>query len=429
MADFAHRDKVQLRARVLNDHAVEVCFSLIDVHSGWYQIVPERQVVAVDFDGAPSSTVPGKTRLNLVLDETYIRHTIATTTRWDFEGKGGQSTMDLFLPAKMLRSNHPLINYGATLRRDWIVFHFWVKDPDHYYLSDRDQERRFANHLIDDETSGVLVDLFAHWHGTTLNLQAAQLSLAELKAAVHRFVLAQMPPRFHLDQDYIIVLPDDADLQPLTIMSRVADAQAPVAYVRLQRAPTAPAHYYGSASIKLYNTGQALNSAIQDLANLTLKALEYHLDSPLLLRQALTADLNQQLAKYDLNLETNVYIVDLPTVLQALFLKPGARTVNLILRGHYAYLQNEAQVRITNTTTQIWPFNLNQVHLPPLILQLTQPAALQSAIQAHLNTHLYDRFGLTTAEVKVFYPIDATHQLGPTALAFLRQLVAANPPA
>ena len=425
LGEFENKDKIDVSAKVIGPTTVELRFSVINVNVGGYMPEPKTMNVPVRFKDTVDPSHNG-TKLNLNIDENYIIETIKKTRTEDFQGKTGLKIMDIFKPSLVLKENQDKIGYDALIENNKIKFIFSPLDKDKYWLAAEDQKRYFENNLI--PTGQGITNIFEHFGPSEFNLKGRKLTINDIKTAFSKFVLKNMLEKYVLDVDYEIVWPSDEQLQSLTTMSSIYDQDKPFQFIKLQVKENRPnPEYYGIKQIQVFNAGDLSKPQIDDLSQLRLKDLIYKFNNPFELKEAIIKDLNEQLDAYDLELDLNVYIVDFDQVVQSLFITTGTRSVNLILKSDYEYLQNYATVRVTNTTNQAINFDLSQIVIPPLEFQLTKQEEISKQILDHLNLHLYNKFGLSTQEIDVFYQ-DGNDKLALDSFAFLRSLVAKNPP-
>ena len=425
LGEFENKDKIDVSAKVIGPTTVELRFSVINVNVGGYLPEPKIMNVPVRFKDTVDPVHNG-TKLKLNIDENYIIETIKKTRTEDFQGQTGLKIMDIFKPSLVLKENQDKIGYDALIENNKIKFIFSPLEQDKYWLAAEDQERYFENNLI--PTGQGITNIFEHFGPSEFNLKGRRLTINDIKTAFSKFVLKNMLEKYVLDVDYEIVWPSDEQLQSLTTMSSIYDQDKPFQFIKLQVKENRPnPEYYGIKQIQVFNAGDLSKPQIDDLSQLRLKDLIYKFNNPFELKEAIIKDLNEQLDAYDLELDLNVYIVDFDQVVQSLFITTGTRSVNLILKSDYEYLQNYATVRVTNTTNQAINFDLSQIVIPPLEFQLTKQQEISKQILDHLNLHLYNKFGLSTQEIDVFYQ-DGNDKLALDSFAFLRSLVAKNPP-
>lgn len=423
LGEFDHKDKVNFEATVLNKNTIQVSFSLGIVAFGKFKIDPPNLKVNVKFKDTIDDC--DKTKLELDIDNNYIESTIKTINEMDFNGETGLKITDIFEPEKVFRKNADKITFNANLinNKTKIEFNFFPKEPDKYCLDPIDQSRVFDNNLLD---ASKYLDMFFSFKEKEFNLKGFKLTIDEIKSAITKFAISKVPGKFVFGQDWTIKFPSDQELEKLTNMSSETDVQAPFVWVKLHRLETAQPNYQGEKLLQVWNKGN-LDKNITDLSQLKLKSLTYKLNYASELESSIIKDVNAQLAEFNLELGLSVEIKDLSSIAESFFIKKGTKTLNLKIEPIYNYLNNFATISVTNTTEQANHFDLSKIYFPDLNIQLTSKESINKAIQEHLKTYLWSKYGFTKEEINVYHLIDS-NKIDLDDHNFLRSLVTKNPP-
>lgn len=423
LGEFDHKDKVNFEATVLNKNTIQVNFSLGIVAFGKFKIDPPNLKVNVKFKDTIDDC--DKTKLELDIDNSYIESTIKTINEMDFNGETGLKITDIFEPDKVFRKNADKITFNAILinNKSKIEFNFFPKEPDKYCLDPIDQSRVFDNNLLD---ASKYLDMFFSFKEKEFNLKGFKITIDEIKSAITKFAISKVSGKFVFGQDWTIKFPSDQELEKLTNMSSETDIQAPFVWVKLHRLETAQPNYQGEKLLQVWNKGN-LDKNITDLSQLKLKSLTYKLNYANELESSIIKDVNTQLAEFNLELGLSVEIKDLSSIAESFFIKKGTKTINLKIEPIYNYLNNFATISVTNTTEQAIHFDLSKIYFPDLDIQLTSKESINKAIQEHLKTYLWSKYGFTKEEINVYHLIDS-NKIDLDDHNFLRSLVAKNPP-
>ena len=423
LGEFDHKDKVNFEATVLNKNTIQVSFSLGIVGFGKFEIDPPNLKVNVKFKDTIDDC--DKTKLELDIDNSYIESTIKTINEMDFNGETGLKITDIFEPDKVFRKNADKITFNAILisNKTKIEFNFFPKEPNKYCLDPIDQSRVFDNNLLD---AGKYLDMFFSFKEKEFNLKGFKLTIDEIKTAITKFAINKVSGKFVFGQDWTIKFPSDQELEKLTNMSSETDVQAPFVWIKLHRLETARPNYQGEKLLQVWNKGN-LDKNITDLSQLKLKSLTYKLNYASELESSIIRDVNNQLAEFNLELGLSVEIKDLSSIAESFFIKKGTKTLNLKIEPIYNYLNNFATISVTNTTEQANHFDLSKIYFPDLDIQLTSKESINKAIQEHLKTYLWSKYGFTKEEINVYHLIDS-NKIDLDDHNFLRSLVAKNPP-
>ena len=423
LGQFDNKDKVNFEASVLGTNTIQITFSLGVVSFGKFKIDPTNLKVAVDFKDSVNNC--DKTKLELDIDANYIEQTIKTINEPDFNGETGLTITEIFEPNKVFKKNADKLTFNANFiqNKTKIEFHFLVKEPDKYCLAPIDQSRIFDNNLLDADK---YLNMFISFKEKEFNLKGLKITIDEIKTAIFRFVITRMPTKFVFGQDWSIQYPSDNELAKLTNMASETDAQAPFVWVKLYRLDTAKPNYQGEKILQVWNKGN-LDQNITDLSKIKLKPLKYNFDSNTYLESAIVEDVNKQLAQWNLQLDLNVEIKDLYTIVQSFFIKTGTKTIVLRIDPVYSYLSNYTSVEVTNTTKVALPFDLSKILMPNLMMQLTAKEEIDKNIQDYLKTNLWNKYGLTPDELDVYHQLN-NDKIKLNDHQFLRSLVMKNPP-
>lgn len=418
LGDFEHKDKSQMFANVFDEYNVQVLYRLKHTSNvGNYVFEPSEKVIGVTFKDSPNCD--NKEILELSLNKEYVQEVIKNTSLDEFYDKGSQ----IFNKKLVLTNiNVDKIYYAVTITpQNKVKFNFYPFDGNKYCLRAEDKIAYFDNDFI---SGNGLINIFKEFVEQEFNIKYLNPTTQQIKEKITKFIKSKMN-KYVLGKDYVINFPSDEEIETIRPLRDQTYAKPERIVIRLRLGPEAKNIYYGTKDLEVFNYSKYIPN-IDNLSKVILSPLEYAFDEPSLLKEAFVKDLNNQLLKYNLELNENVIIYNLDAIIDAFFIRVGKKTMTLKIESLLDGFGGATTIQLTNTTTKAMEVDLSKFKFTPLEMQLTKKEDIINEINKYLNENIYSIFEKEDIEL---YALINNEEVSIDSYEFLRSLVAKNPPA